>query len=470
MVTKRVIMKRILFSLLLLLGASCSSLAPDKEVLDPAAAGDLGSISLNIEVERMVLPNGLRVLLVRNPVLPIYSYYTFYDVGGRYEGPGTTGATHFLEHMMFKGSSETYGPGFFDNFINNNGGSTNAYTTFDSTVYYQNMPTPTLDEMIKVEADRMQNILLIPYAFESERRVILEERKMRYENSPRGQLFQAMTQELFAGTPYGGSVIGSEEDVLGLDRDRMLEFHQTFYAPNNAIIVIVGDININQTRNWIRRSFGSIPKNPALEGLKREYNKPENYALTSRLNREVRLKGQSPRPIFLMAYPGVALNDPRGYALDFLSTILGSGESSYLNQVFVRGDRPQLSNIGTSSYSMRYNGVFFVAGELLERTNLAQFRRNLINEGKTMCEKAIDERALQKTRNQYMVGYYRDLQTNSGIASFLGMQELFFGNYENYKVALAAYQAVTLEDVQTMCRDLFTTDNHLFLSVWDKHP
>lgn len=456
----------LLFVLLLL---SCAQVDRSSQAGPPTFAGDLGGLTLNMDVDRMVLPNGLRVLLVRNPSLPIYSYYTLFDVGGRYEGEGTTGATHFLEHMMFKGS-ENYGPGVFDNFINHNGGNTNAYTSFDSTVYFQNMPIHTLEEMIKIEADRMQSILLIPYAFESERRVILEERKMRYENSPRGQLFQTMTQEVFKGTPYGGSVIGSEEDVLGLDRDRMLEFHETFYAPNNAIIVIVGDINISRTRNWIRRAFGSIPKNEDLESLKREYNRPENYVFQTDFNREIRLNGQSTRPMFAMAYKGVSINDSRAYAYDMLSSIIGSGESSYLNQLFVRGSTPQLSNVGASSYSMRYNGVFFITGELLERTNLNQFRRNLINQGREICSKAIDERALQKTKNQYLVGYYRDLQSNAGVASFLGLRELFFKNYKHYKKELAAYNALTLEDVQIACREVFENNDHLFISVWDKHP
>lgn len=448
--------------------ASCAQFekAPETEA---ELSQDLASVSLNLNVERVVLPNGLTVLLAENPTLPIYSYYTFYDVGGRYEGEGTTGATHFLEHMMFKGS-ENYGPGMFDQFINNNGGSTNAYTSFDSTVYYQNMPKHTLEDMIKIEADRMRSILLIPMAFESERRVILEERKMRYENSPQGQLFQAMTQALYEGTPYGGSVIGSKEDVEGLDRDRMLEFHKTFYSPSNAVVVIVGDIDIAQTKNWIRRSFGEIAKNPDLESFKKEHNKSENYTFQAKLNREIRLYGQATRPLFLLVFKGVPLDSSEVYAMDILSSILGSGESSYLNQKYVVSDRPSLSSIYAANYSMRYSGSFFLGGELLSGTNLARFRTQLVRDMDKFCTEAIDERSLQKTKNQYLVGYYRELQTNAGMASFLGQRELVFGDYEHYKQELVNYNKVSLEDVQTACRKIFRAEEHLFLSVWDKHP
>jgi len=430
---------------------------------------DLGSLSLNIDVERFVLSNGLRVLLVRNTSLPIYSYYTLYDIGGRYEGPGTTGATHFLEHMMFKGS-ENFGPGMFDQFISHNGGETNAYTSFDSTVYYQNMPRATLEQMIKMEADRMSNVLLIPMAFESERKVILEERKMRYENSPWGLLFQTMTQEIFKGTPYGGSVIGSEEDILGLNRERMLEFHKRFYAPNNAVIVIVGDININQTRQWLTRAFGSIAPNSDLERFKMDHNKPENYQYQARLNREINVYGQSTRPIFSVAFPGVGMGDPRTYAVDILSSILGSGDSSFLNQRYVKSTNPTLSSIGASSYAMKYSGTFFLRGELLQSANLNRVRTALLRDLDLMCDEAINERALQKTKNQYLLSYYSELESNAGVAHFLGLRELFFQDYSHYKKELLNYASVTLEDVKMVCKDIIRADQHLFISVWDKHP
>lgn len=450
--------------------SSCAQLsqskAPREELSD---AQNLNELKLELAVEKMVLPNGLRVILLEDKKLPIYSYYTFYDVGGRYESKGTTGATHFLEHMMFKGS-KNYPPGSFDRFIESAGGNNNAYTSFDSTVYYQNMPSHTLEEMIKIEADRMKSVLLIPEAFESERLVILEERKMRYENSPRGQLFQAMMKAVFEGTPYGGSVIGEEEDILGLDRDRMLEFHKTFYAPNNAVIVIVGDFETSRTKKWIKDAFGGIEENKELASLKASHNSADAYTHRGRYKREIRVHGQAQRPMFMMAYKGEKLGERRAFVMDILSSMLGSGESSYLHQEYVQTTRPVLSSISAGNYNLKYSGVFFLSGELLEKTSLPQFQKRLLRDSLSFCDKGLDERALQKTKNQYLVGYYNEIEANAGLASFLGDRENFFGDYAYYEKELEMYTSITLDEVQKTCRELFLDQEQIFVSVWDKHP
>ena len=195
-----------------------------------------------LNVKKVVLDNGLTVLIAPNPKLPIAAYYTLFEVGGRHEVKGTTGATHFLEHMMFKGAKK-YGPGQFDSMIESNGGSTNAYTTNDSTVYYQSIPSSFVEKMVDLEADRIQHLLLEPTSFESERQVIFEERKMRYENSPDGFLYLMMMKKVFEGTPYAQSVIGDVEDLQALSRDQMMKFFKTYYVPENAILAIAGDVD-----------------------------------------------------------------------------------------------------------------------------------------------------------------------------------------------------------------------------------
>ncbi|MEK6626114.1 MAG: pitrilysin family protein, partial [Bdellovibrionota bacterium] len=212
-----------------------------------------------LAVHKKILKNGLVVLVHENHLLPIMSYHTFYDVGGRYESrsDGTTGATHFLEHMMFKGAKK-YGPGLFDSQLEALGGSSNAYTTFDSTVYHQELPSSGLELIMDMEADRMGYLLLEEQAFEKERAVIFEERKMRYENSPHGKLLLAMMQEVFKGTPYGGSVIGDEVDLKNLSRPQLQDFFKKYYAPNNAIIVIVGDVDHEKIFALVEQKFGGL--------------------------------------------------------------------------------------------------------------------------------------------------------------------------------------------------------------------
>ena len=170
--------------------------------LASSSSGDenanLTDAKLNLKVEKKVFDNGLTLLIVENHKLPVFSYYSFYKVGSKYEEPGHTGAAHYLEHLMFKGTPK-YGRGEFEKIIEFNGGSSNAYTNTDLTVYYENMPRDHIKQIIDVEVDRMQNLLLDPGAFENERQVVLEERRYRYENSPRGQLYLATTQSIFKG-------------------------------------------------------------------------------------------------------------------------------------------------------------------------------------------------------------------------------------------------------------------------------
>jgi zinc protease len=423
---------------------------------------------LNLNVKKFELDNGLRLLVLENHKLPIYSYYTFFDVGGRYEEKGTTGATHFLEHMMFKGAKK-YGPGIFDSTIEANGGSTNAYTTFDSTVYYENVPSHTLEMMIDMEADRMQHVLLEPKAFEKERQVVLEERKFRYENKPNGQLFLAMMQNVFENTPYGGSVIGDKEDVEGLKRDQMMSFFKKFYKPNNAVIVIVGDVDADKTYKMINDKFGKIPRSHGLDEFKKKMDTESRYAHRGRYGRSVNLYGESPTPLFMMAFKGEKLGTHRSFVMDMLSSILGDGESAYLHQKYVMSKKPKLASISVGNYTLKNNGVFFISGELLKGVNLNKFKYRLSKHLMKACDKAITERTLQKTKNQYMVGMFQGVQTNAGIASFIGMRENFYGDYNFYKKEIDIYNNISEEEVRKACRSVFKGNESIFVSVWNKH-
>lgn len=427
---------------------------------------------VNLDVRKFVFDNGLRLLVIENPKLPIYSYYTLFDVGGRYESRDdkTTGATHFLEHMMFKGAKK-YGPGKFDSFIENNGGSTNAYTNFDSTVYYENMPAHTLETIIDMEADRMANLLLEPTPFESERQVVLEERRYRYENSPGGKLYLAMMQNIFEGTPYGGSVIGDASDVRNLTRDQMMEFFHKFYRPDNAIIVVAGDVDADDVVKLVSEKYGTLARSSQeVQDFKEKMNAPERFADRTRFKREVKLKAQNPNPQFMKAYAGEPIGTRRSFVMDILSSVLGDGASSYLNQRYVKSKNPMLSQVSAGNYTLQYNGVFYISGELLDGVSLTKFKRALARDTKNMCREAIDERSLQKTKNQYLVSYMSQIDTNAGMAHFVGLREKFYNDYSFYKKEMEIYQSITVEELQRTCEEVFKGDESIFLSVWNQHP
>ena len=269
---KNNIILALLFSSLFLYGCASNNGGQIK------SADSLSELELNLPVKKFTLDNGLRLLVVENNKLPIVSYYTFFDVGGRFESreAGTTGATHFLEHMMFKGAKK-YKAGEFEKIVEGNGGRGNAYTTFDSTVYYESFPSKVLEKIIDLEADRMGNLTIESKSFESERLVVKEERKMRYENSPMGKLYLSMMQAVFKGTPYGGSVIGDVKDLDSLTQEQIQEFFKTFYAPNNAIVVVVGDVNANKVHHLVKRKYGNLKRNEKLSALKKSLDKLDVY-------------------------------------------------------------------------------------------------------------------------------------------------------------------------------------------------
>ena len=451
---------KIFFSGTLLITLSACSTAP---------SSNFKSTATGFVVTKKVLDNGLTVLVSKNPKLPIVSYYTLFDVGGRDEGPGTTGATHFLEHMMFKGAKK-YGSGEFDSRLEKSGGVTNAYTTNDMTVYYQNIPVNFLETMIDMEADRMQNLLLEPVSFESERKVIFEERKMRYENSPDGLLFLAVMKKIFEGTPYGQSVIGDEADLRALTRDQMMVFFKNFYVPNNAIVAIVGDVDPEKTISLIEKYYGNIPASKELASLKQNSASPELFKARPQLNKEYQLYATNPLPKFTLAFQAEKLATRKAYIMDLLAMILGNGGSSYLQQRYVRSEKPLLTDIGLTNFNLAEGGVFYFSGDLTPEAKVDDVKSTLFKDFPLMCTEAITGRALDKAKNQILVSGYSQLKNNSGVASTIVRNQKWFGDFNYGLKELEIYKSITPDEVKNVCREILKSEQSIFISTWDQYP
>ena len=450
---------RFLLGTLALVLVSCSS----SKTTNSAKDGEI-----HIDVVKRVLPNGLTILISENHKLPIFSYYTYYKVGGKYETEGITGASHLLEHMMFKGAKK-YGAGEFDNIVEGNGGKNNAYTTNDNTVYYEDLPSLHLNKIIDLESDRMQNLLLEPVSFEKERNVVLEERKLRYENSDRGKIFLAMMKEMFKGTPYGTSVIGKIKDLKSVTRDQIFEYFKRYYAPNNAIIVITGDINAKKTIKELTKKFGAIPPTKDLELIKKQELDKLSFRFKTEYGRDIKLKGQTPNLNFNLAFPARKIGTKDGFVLDILASILGGGESSYLSEKYVLTSKPLLSNIYAANYTLQNSGVFFVGGELLSGKSAKELKNRLLNDIERSCGEAISERSVQKVKNQYFIEMLAGLDTNAGVAKFIGDREFYFGDHNFYKKELAIYQGVSIEELRSTCKKYLKRDRTLFLTIWNQN-
>ena len=442
-------------------------------LFDACSSLGMGSKSAPLKagfnVKKVVLKNGLTVLIAPNPKLPIVSYYTLFDVGGRDEGPGTTGATHFLEHMMFKGAKK-YGPGEFDTKLERSGGVTNAYTTNDMTVYYQNIPVEFLDTMIDMEADRMQNLLLEPVSFESERQVIFEERKMRYENSPDGLIFLELMKKVFAGTPYGQSVIGEESDLKALTRDQMMSFFKNYYVPNNAIVAIAGDVDPDKVIAKIEEKYGQIPASSELKNLKQNSSSEEVFKSKAEFGREYKIYATNPTPKFVIAFQGEKLGTRKSYVMDLLAMILGNGGSSFLTQKYVKSDNPMLSEINLSNFNLIHSGVFYFAGDLMEGQKIEDVKTRIEGDLKDMCDNAIDSRSLQKSKNQILAQGYNQLKTNAGVASTIVRNEKWHGDFNYGLKEMEIYNSISENEVQKACREVLEESKSIFISTSDKYP
>ena len=451
--------------------ASCTSHSPSHTSISGENIQD--NDSLNLDVKKFTLKNGLRLLVYENDLLPILTFFTFVDTGSRHESikNGTTGASHFLEHMLFKSTKKYPRPGTINHLFNKMGARTNAYTSYDVTAYFEEIPVRHLDQLIEINADRMKNATIVPVHFESERQVIFEERKLRYENSPGGKFSLEIMREVFAGTPYGSSIIGSVKDLTQLTPEQTLDFYRNFYTPDNMVIVIAGDVKANSVFKKISQAYGDMkPASSDIKKYRKSVDNPKRYRHRASYGREVKIHGSNPYPMFALAYRGEAEGTPRSYVLDILSSILFSGESSWFHQKYLKGQQPLVRTISGYNYGLKFNGVFSIKGELLPNTNLKKFKRRILSDTLAVCNKAINKRSLQKVKNQFMNYYYRPIQTNRGITRFLGTRELHQGDYQHYKKEIESYNAITVPQVKKTCRNLFKKNNHIFFSMWNKHP
>ncbi|MBY0515768.1 MAG: insulinase family protein [Bacteriovoracaceae bacterium] len=414
------------------------------------------------------LDNGLTVLVLEDNRLPIYSLYTFYKVGGKDERKGITGASHFLEHLMFKGTKNIEASKF-DFMVEGNGGSSNAYTNNDMTVYHENMPSSTLDLMIGVEADRMVNLVIKKNEFEHERQVVLEERKMRYENSPRGQLYLKMMEEIFKGTPYGTSVIGDVNDLKNVSRDQVYKYYRQWYAPNNATLVIVGDVSASEVKSLVKKHFSEIPSSSVPDDSRATV--PDS-AFKSQLTAPVEknVVGQSNLPMFMLSYQAAAAGEKESYAQDILSSLLGDGRSSYLSQKYALSNRPKVTNIYAGNYTLEKSGTFMIGGELVRGVDPEKFKKSLMKDFKKACSVGITERTIQKVKNQYEIGLIAQLNTSSGLAEFIGHNQALYGDWAYYRKELQIYNALTVKDVKEACERLVAQPAYVWVTVWDKNP
>ena len=298
------------------------------------------------------LPNGMQALLLPDRRAPAVVFQVWYRVGSREEEAGKTGLAHFLEHMMFRGTKK-HGPKEFSNLVKRNGGSHNAFTSYDYTAYYERIASDRLELVMELEADRMVNLEIKPELFEPERNVVLEERRSRTDDSPTSTLFEKVQEAAFTAHPYRNPIIGWEKDLRSLTAEDQIAFYKRHYDPANAIAVAVGDFEPGEAARLIEKHFGPIPtRGPA--------PRPAFQAETASAPRRLSVRKEAELPYIVMAHHAPNWRGPDGPALAMLEAILGGGETSRLHQRLVRKDQIALSAGADYTYISVDPGLFYL--------------------------------------------------------------------------------------------------------------
>ena len=402
------------------------------------------------------LANGLKIVVWPDHDIPNANYYTFYKVGGRNEYPGITGLAHYFEHMMFNGTT-TREPGEFDRTMEGAGGSNNASTSSDLTIYTDWFPSSALETIFDLEGDRMANLSFDPKVVESERGVVFSERRSSIDNDNFGSLMEQMQATAYIAHPYQFPVIGWPSDIENWKLDDLKRFFKTYYAPNNAVLVIAGDVDPAQVFALADTYLATLPKQPAPTAI--TTREPEQQG--ERQLVVERADAQSP----IVAYAfhnGMGAGDKRFPTLELLTTILSQGESSRLNQRLVEREQAAVQ-VGAFSDAGFDPGLLWVYAMLPPSKDVSgdtdKVQALLDDELGKIARDGVTAAELEKARNLKASAFWRGMETINGKARALGTYEVFQGDYRKLFDAPAAYDAVTAADVQALAKQILRVQN-----------
>jgi predicted Zn-dependent peptidase len=404
----------------------------------PPSVLDLG------QVKAHTFPNGLRVRVMPERSAPTVSYYTFYQVGSRNERLGTTGISHLFEHMMFNGAAK-YGPKEFDRVLESRGGHSNAYTSNDVTAYYEDFAPEALETVVDLESDRMRSLRLTNESLEGERDVVKEERRLRTENSIFGLMEEQLESLVFLAHPYRWPVIGWMDDIDRITREDCEAFFRTYYAPNNAAVYVVGDVDPDATLSLVERHYRDIAAGP------RPAPVPQGEP-PQRGERRAAVRYPAQAPALLVGWRGPAARSADSAALDVLQACLAVGESSRLRRRLVQEEEVAVSvSIG---WGWRIDpGVFLAFAELAPGVEANDAEKVLWEEIERVAAKGVSAGEVKRAQALLRSSVLHELATHHGAAHALGQSEALLGDWREAGRALEHYAMVGARDVRRVAAE-----------------
>lgn len=413
-----------------------------------------------IKFEEYDLPNGLHVILHQDNSAPVVTTSVMYHVGAKDEAAGRTGFAHFFEHLLFEGTKNIKRGEWFK-LVSANGGSNNANTNPDRTYYYETFPSNNEQLGLWMEAERLRHPVINQIGVDTQREVVKEEKRLRIDNQPYGGLFNAILTTLFKKHPYKGTVIGSMEDLNSAKLEEFNAFFKKYYIPNNATLVVAGDIKPEQTKKWINEYFGSIPK-----GTPITRNFPKETPITQEFEETV-YDANIQIPAYIFAYRTPAGNERDAYILSMLGSYLSKGKSSVLYKKLVDNEKKALAveafNLGLVDHS-----IFAFFAIPMGNTSKDVLKKDIDAEIKKLQTDLISEEDYQKLQNQVENDFVNANSSVEGIANTLADSYLLKGNTNLINEEINIYRSITREDLRNAARKYLNSNQRAIINYLPK--
>ena len=413
-----------------------------------------------ISYTQYTMPNGLTVILHEDHSTPIVAVSVMYHVGSKNEHPERTGFAHFFEHLLFEGS-ENIKRGEFMKLVQSAGGQLNANTTQDRTFYYEVLPSNQLELALWMESERMLHAKIDEVGIETQRKVVKEEKKQRYDNTPYGQLINVIFENAYTTYPYKWSPIGKEQYIDKATMDEFMAFYKTFYVPNNAVMVIAGDINQAQTKALITKYYGDIPK-----GTK-PIPRPTEVEPVQTVEKRVKFYDNVQLPGVVLAYHIPKQGTHDYYAIQLLTQLMSKGKSSRFEKEVA--DKQEKA-IQTASFDLGNEepGLAIMLGIANMGVSADDLEKSLLAEIEKLKKDGITDEEYRKLQNQAENDFVEQNQKVLGVATNLATYHTFQGNADLINTELDKYKKVTKEDIKRVANKYFSKENRLVIHYLPK--
>ena len=400
------------------------------------------------------LDNGLHVILHQDNSAPVVSTSVMYLVGSKEEDKGKTGFAHFFEHVLFTGSKNIK-EGEWDKIVNANGGFYNANTGHDRTYYFNNFPSNKLELTLWIESERMLHPIITEKAIKTQQEVVKEEKRLR-ENQPYGNLFQVVSENLFKVHPYNNFIIGSMDDLSSASVDYYLEFNKKFHVPNNAALVVAGDIDIEKTKEMINKYFSDIPRGIDI---------PRDYPMEEEITSAIKVESFDKNiqiPAYLLGYRTPGHNEREAYVMEMISIYLSGGQSSKLYKRIV--DEKKLAlQISSQNLSLEDYSVYFIFSLPMGETNMETILSEIDSEIELMQTDLISDKDFEKIQNIIENRFVSSNSTVAGIGNSLAHNYFFHESTNHINTELDIYKSISKEEIREVAQRLLGKNQRLEL-------